>query len=52
MFDQMMSFVAAMGAQTGLAQIWWGNVVMIAIGIAMILLGAYFLVILGLMGWS
>ena len=38
MFDQMMSFVAAMGAQTGLAQIWWGNVVMIAIGIAMILL--------------
>jgi sodium ion-translocating decarboxylase beta subunit len=38
MFDQMLSFLAAMGAQTGIAQFWWGNVVMIAIGIAMILL--------------
>jgi len=38
MFDQMMSFLAALGAQTGLAHFWWGNVVMIAIGIGMILL--------------
>jgi sodium ion-translocating decarboxylase beta subunit len=38
MFDQMMSFLAALGAQTGLAHFWWGNVVMIAIGIGMVLL--------------
>jgi oxaloacetate decarboxylase beta subunit len=38
MFDQMITFLGAMGAQTGLAQFWWGNVVMIAIGIGMILL--------------
>src|ERR1700744_894650 len=38
MFEQMMSFLSAMAAQTGLAQFWWGNVVMIAIGIGMILL--------------
>ena len=38
MFDQTLSFFGALGAQTGLAHFWWGNVVMIAIGIAMILL--------------
>ena len=38
MFDQLVSFLGAMGAQTGLAQIWWGNVLMIAVGIGMILL--------------
>ena len=38
MFDQFVSFLGAMGAQTGLAQIWWGNVLMIAVGIGMILL--------------
>ncbi|HKM65032.1 MAG TPA: sodium ion-translocating decarboxylase subunit beta [Acidisphaera sp.] len=38
MFDAALSFLGALGAQTGLAQFWWGNVVMIAVGIAMILL--------------
>jgi len=38
MFDQMMSFLGALGAQTGLAHLWWGNIVMIGIGIGMILL--------------
>ena len=38
MLEQMMAFFGAMGAQTGAAQLWWGNVVMIAVGIAMILL--------------
>ena len=38
MFDQLVSFLGAMGAQTGLAHIWWGNVLMIAVGIGMILL--------------
>lgn len=38
MFDQMTSFFAEMGAQTGVAQFWYGNVIMIAIGTAMILL--------------
>ena len=33
-----MKFFGALGAQTGVADLWWGNVVMIAIGIAMILL--------------
>ena len=33
-----MKFFGALGAQTGLAQLWWGNVVMIALGIGMILL--------------
>ena len=36
--DQTMKFFGALGAQTGVADLWWGNVVMIAIGIAMILL--------------
>ena len=38
MLEQMMAFFGAMGAQTGVAQLWWGNVVMIAVGITMILL--------------
>jgi sodium ion-translocating decarboxylase beta subunit len=38
MFDQILSFLAALGEQTGVAQFYWGNVVMMAIGIAMILL--------------
>jgi oxaloacetate decarboxylase beta subunit len=33
-----MNFFGALGAQTGVASLWWGNVLMIAIGIAMILL--------------
>jgi oxaloacetate decarboxylase beta subunit len=39
MFDQFFSFLTAMAAQTGVAHLWWGNVVMIAVGIAMVLLG-------------
>jgi carboxybiotin decarboxylase len=38
LLDQTMKFFAALGAQTGVADLWWGNVVMIAIGIGMILL--------------
>ena len=38
LLDQTMKFFGALGAQTGVADLWWGNVVMIAIGIAMILL--------------
>ena len=38
MFDQTLSFLGALGEQTGVAQFYWGNVVMMAIGIAMILL--------------
>ena len=38
LMDQTMKFFGALGAQTGVADLWWGNVVMIAIGIAMILL--------------
>src|SRR5271165_3862445 len=38
MFDVMMRFLGQMAAQTGIAQFWWGNVVMIAVGVAMILL--------------
>ena len=38
LLDQTMKFFVALGAQTGVANLWWGNVVMIAIGIAMILL--------------
>jgi len=37
-FDEMMHFLEQMAAQTGLAHFWWGNVVMIAVGVAMILL--------------
>jgi len=38
LLDQTMKFFAALGAQTGVADLWWGNVVMIAIGVGMILL--------------
>src|ERR1700691_2674586 len=38
MLDQTLAFFGALGAQTGVAHLWWGNVVMIAIGIGMILL--------------
>jgi oxaloacetate decarboxylase beta subunit len=38
MFDQMIHFLGEMAAQTGLAQFWWGNVLMIGVGTAMILL--------------
>ena len=36
--DQLISFLRALMDQTGLAHLWWGNVVMIAIGCAMIYL--------------
>ena len=38
MIEQVFSFLAALADQTGLAHIWWGNVVMIAIGCIMIYL--------------
>ena len=38
MIDQLFSFLGALADQTGLAHLWWGNVVMIAIGCAMIYL--------------
>ena len=38
MVDEFFKFLGALVAQTGLSSIWWGNVVMIAIGTAMILL--------------
>ena len=38
MTDQFLSFFGALMDQTGLAKFWWGNVVMIAIGCAMIYL--------------
>lgn len=38
MFDQFLSFLDALGEQTGVAQLYWGNVLMMAIGVAMILL--------------
>jgi len=38
LLDQTMKFFGALGAQTGVADLWWGNVVMIAVGIGMILL--------------
>ena len=36
MLDQFVAFLAALAAQTGLAHIWWGNLVMIGVGITMI----------------
>ncbi len=36
MQDQLLSFLTALYDQTGLAHFWWGNFVMIAIGITMI----------------
>ncbi|WP_417070894.1 sodium ion-translocating decarboxylase subunit beta [Niveibacterium terrae] len=38
MIEQSFSFIQALLQQTGLAQLWWGNVVMIAVGITMIYL--------------
>ena len=38
MIDQVLSFLGALADQTGLAHLWWGNLVMIAIGCAMIYL--------------
>ena len=38
MIDQVLSFLRALADQTGLAHIWWGNLVMIAIGCIMIYL--------------
>ncbi len=38
MIEQVLSFLGALMDQTGLAHLWWGNVVMIAIGCAMIYL--------------
>ncbi len=38
MIDQFLQFLLALMDQTGLARIWWGNVVMIAIGCGMIYL--------------
>jgi carboxybiotin decarboxylase len=38
LLDQTMKFFAALGAQTGVADLWWGNVVMVALGVGMILL--------------
>ncbi len=38
MIQQFFSFLGALADQTGLAHIWWGNLVMIAIGCAMIYL--------------
>ena len=39
MVEQLVSFLNALIAQTGLHEIWWGNLVMIAIGAVMIYLG-------------
>ena len=39
MLDQFLAFLTALGEQTGVAQLYWGNVLMMAIGTAMILLG-------------
>ena len=38
MLDEIVSFLVAMKDQTGLEHLWWGNLVMIAIGIGMIYL--------------
>ena len=38
MIDQVLSFLGALADQTGLAHLWWGNLVMMAIGCAMIYL--------------
>jgi len=38
LFDQLFSFLGALRDQTGLAHLWWGNVVMMAIGCLMIYL--------------
>ncbi len=33
MLDQILGFLKAMLDQTGVAHFWWGNIVMIAIGV-------------------
>ena len=38
MIEQFFSFLGALADQTGLAHLWWGNVVMIAIGCVMVYL--------------
>ncbi|PKU21633.1 sodium ion-translocating decarboxylase subunit beta [Telmatospirillum siberiense] len=38
MFEQILGFLQAMIDQTGITHVWWGNIVMIAIGVTMILL--------------
>jgi oxaloacetate decarboxylase beta subunit len=38
LIDQVLSFLGALADQTGLAHLWWGNLVMMAIGCAMIYL--------------
>jgi carboxybiotin decarboxylase len=38
LIQQVLSFLGALADQTGLAHLWWGNLVMIAIGCAMIYL--------------
>ena len=36
MLDQVAAFLTALAAQTGLAHVWWGNLLMIGVGIAII----------------
>ena len=38
MFSQILAFLGALYEQTGIAHFWWGNMVMIAVGITMIYL--------------
>ena len=38
MVEQSTKFLIALGQQTGLSQLWWGNVLMIALGVTMIYL--------------
>lgn len=38
MFDQILVFLHALLDQTGLMTLWWGNLVMIAVGVVMIYL--------------
>src|SRR5271157_997354 len=38
MFDLMGSFFGALAAQTGLSGLWWGNILMMVVGAAMIYL--------------
>lgn len=38
MFDQLLSLFKALMGQTGLAHFWWGNLIMIAVGITMVFL--------------
>jgi sodium ion-translocating decarboxylase beta subunit len=39
MLDQFLAFLKALGDQTGIAAFYWGNVLMIAVGVTMIFLG-------------